>query len=105
MALARGVSKMFLLPSIDDDDGPLRDVVTVAFIVFKSSMRKPNRRDDVPACEFLHDRVDVWQAIAIVEVWKACPSDDSIQFSLRLPLDIGIHRHREEECSQGGHSL
>lgn len=65
-------------------------------------MRKRNGCDNVPPGEFLHNRVYVWQVVAIVEVRKACPTDDPFELSLRPPLNVRVHRHREDKGPQRG---
>ena len=54
-----------------------------------------------PADELLAQRVHVWHLIPIREERQSVPSDDCIDFSLRLTLDFGMHSHCQEERGQG----
>ena len=61
--------------------------------------------DRVPAQRLLHDCVDVRERRLVSEVREAVRADDLIKLPLRLPLDVRVEHHGEEERAQGRDGL
>ena len=68
-------------------------------------MRHSERDDALPSEALFDDRVDVGQGCAICEVGEPARSNHSIQLGLRLPLDVWVFSHSEEESLHRGERL
>lgn len=88
-----------------DDDRPLGDQISLVDVILRALVRDPCGCDRVPAQGFLHERIDVWEVLAVGEGGQTGASDYALEFLVGLVLDLWVEGHCEEECGEDGDGL
>ena len=67
--------------------------------------RRTKWGDVVPAESFEEDGVDVWEVVAVLGSREAIVSNDGVDLSLGLSLDLRVESHSKEESVDRRHGL
>ena len=67
--------------------------------------RRTKGGDVVPAESFEEDGVDVWKVVAVLGSREAIVSNDGVDLSLCLGLDLRVESHSKEESVDRRHGL
>ena len=112
------------LPDVGDDDGTLGEVVAIVDVILDETVRdscvgqasqrhptkgaterRTKRGDVVPAESFEEDGVDVWEVVAVLSSREVIVSNDGVDLSLGLSLDLRVESHSKEESVDRRHGL
>lgn len=77
-------------PQIRNERGASRDEVAMELIVLERKVRNAERKDEVPAQQFLDKGTNVHEIGAVTILRKAVGADDRFQLCLGPFLDFGI---------------
>ena len=88
-------------PDVLNHSGPRRDEVSPVYVVLGGFSWDARGNGWIPPKEFLDQSVDIRQPVPVRKVRKMFFANNSIEFLLCFPHDIGVENHRQEESLQG----